>query len=449
MSGDAQEMTNETNADVIVVGAGAAGLAAASELAESGMSVLLLEARDRIGGRIFTQHDSQLQFPIELGAEFIHGRPPEIWDLLQQHQVPITEVDGDNVCVRAGRLSPCDFFSEVDAILQQMDDRGPDQSFLSFLERCCPAASAETKQHAIGYVTGFNAADSARVSVHWLVQEMKAEEKIDGERAFRARNGYSALLEIFRAGLAEAKVSLRTDTVVERVTWSRREVSIDAASDGIPVSFRARRVLLTVPLGVLQTPAGERGAIEFRPALPEEKLNALAGLEMGKVSRIVLHFRERFWEQVYTDSRRHKTLGDMSFLFSQDEWFPTWWTTMPVRLPVITGWAPFRCAERLEGENVVARSLQSLGGLLNVSTKKLEQLLEGAHFHDWQADPYSRGAYSYAKVGAAHAPEALSRPVQGTLFFAGEATDVSGNTGTVHGAIASGRRAAAEILQIA
>ena len=434
---------------MIVVGAGAAGLAAATELAASGLAVVMLEARDRIGGRIFTLNDSQLPSPIELGAEFIHGRPPEIWELLRKHKVPITEVDGDNWCVRDGHLSACDFFSEVDDILQRMDDRAPDQSFLDFLQRCCPEASAEAKQHALSYVMGFNAADPAQVGVHWLVKEMRAEEEIDGERAFRARNGYSALLKIFHDRLTKLNVRLGLNTAVERVTWSPGDACVEAISEGQPIRFRGRCLLLTVPLGVLQTPVGERGAIEFRPPLPEGKLQALAGLEMGKVVRIVLHFRERFWEQLQPEATRGKTLADMSFLFSQDDWFPTWWTTMPHRLPLITGWAPFRCAERLMSENgsVIARSLQTLSGLLNVSLRKLEDLLEGAYFHDWQNDPYSRGAYSYAKVGGAHASDILSQPVQDTLFFAGEATDLTGNTGTVHGAMASGQRAAAEITK--
>ena len=332
--------------DVIVVGAGAAGLAAASELAESGLAVVMMEARDRIGGRIFTLKDSQLPSSIELGAEFIHGRPPEIWDLLRKHKVPITEVDGDNWCVRDGRLSPCDFFSQVDDILQRMDDRAPDQSFIDFLQRCCPDASAEAKQHALSYVMGFNAADPAQVGVHWLVKEMRAEEKIDGERAFRARNGYSALLKIFDHRLAKGNVNVKLNTAVERVNWSPGDVCVEAMSEKHSLLFRARRLLLTVPLGVLQTPVGEPGAIEFRPALPEEKLKALAGLEMGKVVRIVLHFRERFWEQLQPDATRGKTLADMSFLFSQDDWFPTWWTTMPNRLPLITGWAPFPVPSR-------------------------------------------------------------------------------------------------------
>jgi monoamine oxidase len=278
---------------------------------------------------------------------------------------------------------------------------------------------------------------------------MKAEEKIDGERAFWARAGYSALLEIFRQRLAKTNAIVRTNTVVERVTWSKGKVSLEALSEGSPLLFRAGSVVLTVPLGVLQAPAGERGAIEFRPELPQQKLQALAGLEMGKVIRIVLRFRERFWDHVAAGDSAVKTLAGMSFLFSRDEWFPTWWTTMPDKLPLITGWATFRCAERLSSENglTVARSLQTLSGLLSVRVAMLEELLEAAYFHDWQNDPYSRGAYSYAKVGAAHASQTLARPLEDTLFFAGEATDVSGNTGTVHGAIASGQRAAAEIAK--
>ena len=437
------------NFNVIIVGAGAAGLTAAAELAETGRSVIILEARDRIGGRMFTRHDPHSTFPIELGAEFIHGRPPEIWETLRKHKVPITEVDGDNWCVRKGRISECDFFSEVDKILERMDDSGPDESFQDFLHRCCPRASKETKQHALSYVSGFNAADPALVSVHWLVQQMKAEEKIDGQRAFRARHGYSSLLEILRDRVTKNNVTIAINTVVVGVRWKRGKVTIDGTANGSPLSFHAERALLTVPLGVLQAPQGQPGSIEFRPALPKEKLNALAGLEMGKVVRVVLRFRERFWSKLSPHGNKTKTLDDMSFLFSQDKWFPTWWTAMPQHAAVITGWAPFRSAERVADNDmpVVDRSLQTLGGLLKVDCGKLTGLLKDAHFHDWQHDPYSRGAYSYTKAGAAQAAGNLGQPVEDTLFFAGEATDVTGNNGTVHGAIASGRRAVADVIR--
>jgi monoamine oxidase len=435
--------------DVIVIGAGAAGLVAAATLAETGLSVIVLEARDRIGGRIFTLNDVEQQFPIELGAEFIHGRPAEITGVLRQNKIPISEVDGDNWCTQNGRLSSCDFFSEVDEILQRMNEDGPDESFANFLKRCCSDASADAKKHTLSYVAGFNAADPAQVSVHWLVRQMKAEEKIEGNRAFRARGGYQSLLDLLQQRVAKARISVRTNTVVHRVAWRPGNVSIDAVCSKQAIRLHASRLLVTVPLGVLQARPGEPGAIEFSPALPQEKLDSIAGMEMGKVLRVVLHFRERFWDRIHASGGENKTLDQMSFLFSQDNWFPTWWTAMPDRFPIITGWAPWQCAERLESESVpvVARALQSLGGLLGVGTIEMERLLEIAHFHDWQADPYSRGAYSYVKVGSADAPEVLSRPVKDTLFFAGEAADVTGNNGTVHAAIASARRAVVQITK--
>ena len=115
----------------------------------------------------------------------------------------------------------------------------------------------------------------------------------------------------------------------------------------------------------------------------------------------------------------------------------------------MTGWAPFQCAERLAGKPrafVVEQALQALTRLLNISSDDLTRSLEAEYFHDWQSDPFSRGAYTYGKVGADGAQEAIASPIENILFFAGEATDTSGHNGTVHGAIASGIRAAREIL---
>jgi len=448
------------NPDVIIIGAGMSGLAAASELAGSGLSVCILEARDRIGGRVFTKHDPALGIPIELGAEFIHGKPREIWELLRKSGAEIHEVDGTSWNVSANGLAPSDFFSQVDSILDEMDDTVPDESFLQFLNRCCSAktdgitegAATEratierAKKRALGYVTGFNAADPALVGVHWLVRGMRAEERIEGHRAFRSKNGYDDLLNLFREKISAPNVTLHMGSVVQSVEWNKEGVEVKTSDATI---FRAKRVLITLPLAVLQAPAGEIGAVQFTPALPHTKIDALDKLEMGKVIRVVLRFRHCFWEKISPSDADHKSLADMSFLFSESEWFPTWWTAMPSKQPIITGWAPYRCAERLSGQDrsfVIQRSLQTLSELLKVPMEELEPLLEHADFHDWQSDPFSRGAYSYAKVGSDGAAEALAAPIKDTLFFAGEATD-SEFTGTVHAAIASGYRAAKEILQ--
>jgi monoamine oxidase len=210
----------------------------------------------------------------------------------------------------------------------------------------------------------------------------------------------------------------------------------------------AARVLVTVPLALLQASPDERGAIEFTPALPADKQDALKKLEMGKVVRLTMRFRTRFWEDVKATGSS-KSLGGMSFLFSDDEWFPTWWTAMPSKVPIITGWAPFRSAERLSGRDhafVVESGVKTLSRLLGVPQNEVHDLLGAAYFHDWQSDPLARGAYSYGKVGGAGAHKVLAQPLEDTLFFAGEATDVTGSNGTVHGAISSGQRAAREIL---
>jgi monoamine oxidase len=437
--------------DIVILGAGTAGLAAAVELGQAGLAVSVLEARRRIGGRIFTLSDPVCCAPVELGAEFIHGRPPEIWNLLTKRRVRVKEVDGDNWCVQSGRLGKCDFFSAVDEILKQMDDRTRDESFVDFLKHCCPQSKTnrrlqEAKKRALSYVTGFNAADPSQMSVHWLVKEMRAEERIEGDRAFRAQHGYADLIEILQKQLVNAGVSLQLGYKVDSIHWRPGQVEVRANGS---TSFAAPRALITLPLGVLQASTEHNGAVRFAPEHPPPKKRARSKLAMGKVIRVTLRFRERFWVRLPKDRRKgSKTLANMSFLFSQDDWFPTWWTTMPEKLPIITGWAPFRCAERLSGQTesfVVEQSLQTLNRLLGVSARELESLLQHAYVHDWQNDPFSRGAYSYAKVGGDGAQEALASPIENTLFFAGEATDISGHNGTVHGAIASGRRAASEI----
>jgi monoamine oxidase len=439
--------------DVIIVGAGMAGLAAAVKLGGSGFSVQILEARERIGGRVLTQIDSASGFPIELGAEFIHGFPPEIWEPLQRSNIKATEVEGENWCLDSSQLRPCRFFPEVDRILGKMDGKAPDESFFQFLKRTATTDSrqADARRRALGYVVGFNAADPDLVGVHWLVKGMRAEETIQGHRAFRAANGYQSLLAIFRDQLTKAGASLRMETVVENIEWNPGVVTITAHDrEGSP-TFRADRVIVTVPLAVLKASPGTPGAIQFTPGLQKEKTTALDRLEMGKVIRLVFKFKDRFWEGISPENKQ-RSLANLSFLFLQNVWFPTWWTAMPDKTPIITGWAPFDCAERLSGKShafVVNQGLETLAGALMVGVGELEHCLESAHFHDWQNDPFSRGAYSYGKVGADGAQEELARPIENRIFFAGEATDTSGHNGTVHGAIASGYRAAEEVLRAA
>lgn len=443
-------------ASTVIVGGGIAGLAAAAKLGQGGCSVMILEARDRLGGRILTRRDPNCDYPVELGAEFIHGMPPEIWEPLQNSKTNISEVDGQTWCASQHGLSPCDFFSQVDSILDNMDDSQPDESFLSFLERRFPNRTRDpqkemAKERAVRYVSGFNAADPELVGVHWLVQSRRAERTIEGHRGFRAQNGYQDLLDVFQRQIADCDVQVRTRTVVDGISWKPGRIEMAARGPGETLVLSAAHALITLPLSLLKCPTEEPGAIRFTPPLPRQKTDSMDKLEMGEVVRVVLRFRHRFWDAISPTPQNDGTLSDMSFLLSQDEGFPTWWTTMPEKVPLLTGWAPFRSAQRLSRSTlstVVDESLAALARIARISLEKLRDELENAYFHDWQSDPFSRGAYSYGKVGAREALEVLAAPIEHTLFFAGEATDTTGHNGTVHGAIASGYRAAAQILRV-
>jgi monoamine oxidase len=437
---------NAAEPDVIVIGAGAAGMAAAACVTRGGLGVLLLEARDQPGGRILTRIDPYTGHSVELGAEFIHGKPPEVWELLAAHPVPVYEGAGDEWCAERGRIRECDFFEEVQALLAKMREcREPDRSFADFLRECGGDASESARRHVLQYVSGFNAADPERISVQSLVRQQEAEDAIEGDRTFRARDGYQALACSLLDDADRGQVEIRTSTVVRRVHWRRGRVEIDAERGGEALRFTSARALMTIPLGVLQAPPGVEGAIEFDPPLAAKR-EALSQLAMGEVIRVTLAFAERFWEKIPAGDR---TLWDLHFLFGDDEVFPTWWTLAPDKAPILTGWSAAAHAHGLVGRaepEIVDEALQALARVLQVERARLEMEARSAFVHDWQSDPFARGAYSYVCAGGADAPKHLAEPLDETLFFAGEATDVSGHIGTVHGAIASGRRAAAEIL---
>ena len=428
--------------DVLVIGAGVAGLSAAAELAASGLEVTVLEARDRLGGRILTRRARSASWPVELGAEFIHGRPPEIWEIVESAALKTQEVGGEPWRYRDGLLERYpELRRGVERLLGRMSATRGDRSFQEFLDRDAAAEPPELKAQAAAFVEGFNAAHADRVSVQWLLDSRRADESIAGDHTYRLEDGYGGLVAQLAKRVEGASCQLRLATAVRAVRWRRGRVSIITGRGEV---FEARRAVVSVPLGVLRTPVGE-GGIAFDPGLVA-KHDALAKIAVGEVVRVVLVFRERFWERL---ERSGRSLQRVSFLHSSDAWFPTWWTTMPAKSGILTGWAAGRRAEKSCGRGaawIVEKAISSLTDLLGVERSVLRSTLDQSYYHDWHADPFSRGAYSYVLVGGAAAPGELGAPLEGTLFFAGEATDTSGHNGTVHGAIASGRRAARDVV---
>jgi monoamine oxidase len=435
-------LKSETEFDVIVVGAGAAGLAALQSLDRAAMHVILLEARSRIGGRICTVHDELSPLPLELGAEFVHGRPAEILDVIRDARLAVYDGTDESRYMNNGVASQnADAWLLMDSVIRDMKHaaQGEDESFQKFLNGT--AFDAATRQAALGYIEGFNAAEADVISIQALAEEMEAADAIDGDRVFRFAGGYDAVPLHLLMTVPHYESKLRLNTVVERVEWARGSVCVSTRNGltGLGQQWRARRVVITVPLGVLQA-----GSIEFLPE-PKEILQAARELRIGHAYRVVLRFREAFWES-------QEELKDAGFILSSEEFFPTWWTTLAVRAPILTGWSAGAHANSLQGlkqEEILEKALTSLARILGFPEHSVRSQLAAIYCHDWCADEFARGAYSYVPAGGLWARKQIAVPVSDTLYFAGEATDQGGHSATVHGAIASGRRAARQILSIA
>ena len=432
------------------MGAGAAGLAAAQALTAAGRQVTIVEARDRIGGRIFTHPDSTPGGPIELGAEFVHGRAPEIFNLARKAGLELQELHGGFWYTQEGKLCRDQFPSQRSRMFERMANyRGPDLSFRRFVDECCADIGAQEKRWVTAYVEGFHAANADLISVLSIVQGEKAEEEIDGDRQFRLAHGYGGLVEALRQAIDPALCQWQLSQAVREVRWRAGAVELESASPGSEtVSLhRGRCALITLPLSVLQLPPRSPGAVRFSPAL-EMKQAALAQMAMGGAVHLTLVFREAFWRDTELPGAP-KGVSDLLFLFSDDPWFPTWWSKLPSRAPVLTAWSAGPRAQQYCGQTTAAvaeKAMAALAMILGMKKEEVAGRVRSAHFHDWQADPFSRGAYSYVVAGGIKAQEQLAAPLSGTLFFAGEATNSHGHHATVHGAMSSGYRAAAEIL---
>ena len=421
--------------DVIVVGAGISGLAAARKLAEAGLQVTLIEARDRAGGRIHTVSPAAGELPVELGAEFVHGLPLELIHLIEEAGLTRFELGGDALCFRkehgVGRLEPCAGQPEVDRLFDELGHLQAPPEDLSFSEFVAQRGfSPEAVAQATNYVEGFNAADARRISIRALERQQAAEDAISGDRLFRVEEGYARVPEFLLRRFLEAGGRWAPSAPVRTITWKPGKVEVATETDQV---FEGSAAVITLPLGVLQA-----RRVAFVPQ-PVEILDAADRLVMGTAARVVFEFNRAFWSQF-------SRFKGASFLFAPDAIPPTWWTTEPCPDSMITAWVAGQRADALNLAELPEMGLTTLAGLLGSEVSEMRKHLVRWHQHDWKNDVYSLGSYTYVPRGAIQASDELSMPVEKTLFFAGEHTDTSGHWGTVHGALRSAYRVAEQVM---
>ena len=439
----------DSQSDVVVVGGGVAGLAAAGELARRGLDVVLLEARDRFGGRVHTTRPAGWPVPVELGAEFVHGGNRALWRALGKAGAETLRTpehawwsDGDALS------SMDDAFERIAGVMGAIDEeRVGRRSFAAFLDREGARFPPLDRDLARGFVEGFEAAPLDEMSARAMsgveldpadqrVIEQGQSRLVDGlERAARAARPRTLRALVGRERGCGARLLLRSE--VAAVKWRRGSVEVVTRSRD---THRARAAIVTVPLAVLQARSG-RGRVRFDPE-PRRLARTWDGMRMGHVARVVLRLDPRRLDSVLPAALRRDPRG-FGFVLSRADGFPTWWSLRD--LGVVTGWVGGPRARRMAGlarGAVVARAAASLAQVLHVRADAARSAIVDGAWHDWTRDPFARGAYAFTAAGRDEWHERLAQPVGGVLWIAGEAAATGEAVGTVHGAMASGLAAA-------
>jgi monoamine oxidase len=420
------------NADVIVVGAGAAGLMAARELARAGKKVVVLEARDRIGGRIYPLEESEFGYPAQGGGEFIHGEAPVTKALAQEIGLTLYH-PSEWWSVRDGEPKQVEGVSPHDFLLEEkLKEVTEDIPVAEFLDVYFPAGQYDAlRDFVVRWVEGYDAADPARASTFSLRGEMTDESSW---RQMNIKEGYGPLIRHLKQSAEDIGAEFYLNKVVTAIDYSGDRVVV-STSDGL--IYNAARVLVTVPLPLIPH-------ISYTPLIPE-KLAAVEKMGYGAVIKMLLRFKHKWWT-----GAREQIFERMFFLLSREE-VPTWWTQYPEERPVLTGWLPGPKAiemSKLPDEQILDMALQSLSNIFKISLQELKESLTNYKIMNWPADPYAQGVYSYSTPGTQEAIKELRMPVQNKLYFAGEALTQNYNNGTVEAALASGKDTAAEILKL-
>jgi|SRR6185503_19293988 len=423
--------------DVLVIGAGAAGLMAAVRLTQAGKNVTVLEARDRCGGRIHTIDG------IELGAEFIHGDLPITLSLLKEARIALQPSGGEIWQQRHGAFYSDDRFMDGwDVLMARLAELETDVSINQFLDREFPEDRYNGLKTSVRrFASGYDSADPDKASAFALRLEWSDE---DDHRQHRVKGGYGKMIAFLEEEIIKARGKILLNTIVKQVDWEEGAVKAISSEGEI---YKAGKAIIALPLGVLQAGEAEQAGISFHPAIPGY-FKAACKIGFGEVIKVLLKFDKPFWEDKQTAELAGKNPENMGFVLSDEE-IPTWWTQVPLRSTVLTGWlgGPAAAAKKgLTDEQILHLSLASLSNIFERSIHDLKDRLIASYIVNWTTDPFTLGSYAYDMVESNDGRTVLNEPVENTLFFAGEYLYEGQAMGTVEAALVSGKAAAGQII---
>ena len=420
---------------IIIVGGGAAGLMAAYELSKQNKyKIIVLEAAERLGGRMHTYTDDLFSMPVELGAEFVHGDLPLTLSLLKQAEINYYKINGNMSYVEKGL-----FIKEKDEdkywndVMKQMKALKKDMPLSEFLISFFNDDKYEkTRQSVKGFAEGFDLADVSKASTCSLYNEWIHEE----DAQYRIDGGYIQLINYLVSECKKSDCIFLTDCCVKKINWSKGEVNVLTMCSRF---FKGDKIIIAVPLSVLQVDKNDMNYIEFAPEI-NHHLNAAKNIGFGAVIKIIIEFNEVFWQSKKKDVCFIQTNEKISF----------WWTQLPNEKAILTGWLGGPKALELKDvtdEELIAISLQSLSSAFNINIDKLKEKVKAQQVLNWANIKHIHGGYSYNLVGSMEAKKLLQQPINETIFFAGEAIYEGKSEGTVEAALISGKQAVSRLMQ--
>jgi len=418
--------------DVIIVGGGVAGLAAARQLVRDKIRVIVLEARPRLGGRIYTRRPAGWAMPVELGAQFIHVGNADLWRVIREAGLKTWRLPNRHwLSDQNGIRKVADLDERLGCVTRLIQPRRAGSlSFGAYFRRHPARVPPDDWKLARSFVEGFEAAPMDRISARSL-----AGETMDERHRYLLPGGYEGVINALVADGLDGSVGFQTGAAVERVKWRRGRVEIttrETRRNGAKARYVARAVIVALPLAVLQARSGA-GAVRFSPPLRRQE-KWIARMEVGQVVRLTVRFRPRAWRRFSAGLSAPPAKGGLGFIHSLVPGLPVWWSLS--EQPVLVGWAGGPDAARLLKLPPATRrhrALQSLAEVLQVPLAAIRAAVVDWQDHAWTHDPFSRGAYSFTAAGEDGTAAKLRVPVQETIFLAGEALADGAEVGTVHG----------------
>ncbi len=420
---------------VLIIGGGAAGLMAAYKLSTQNKKVILLEASDRLGGRVHTYKDNKFSMPVELGAEFVHGKLPVTLNLLKQANIKYHAVKGKMIHMKNGRLIKQDNFDEHwDEVMKQMKSLKHDMPLSEFMLKFFNDDKYEKTRHSLkGYAEGFDLADISKASTTSLYNEWANEDHVQ----YRIDGGYIQLINFFESESKKNGCVIYNNCCVKKINWNKNEVNVITMCSRY---FKADKIIITVPLNVLQAGKNDINFIEFSPVI-NDYLNAAKNIEFGSVIKIIMEFDEAFWKHQHNNTSFIRTDGAV----------PVWWTQLPNENPILTGWFGGLKATDKKGmpdEDLLSFSLESLGASFAMPVETLQKKLVAHKVVNWTNVEHIHGGYSYNSVNSIKAKKLLQQSIDNIIFFAGEAMYEGASEGTVEAALVSAENAVLQLNNI-